>query len=746
MAGIRFGCGEFVPGGEPITVDPIQPPDPPILIPTGPGTPKIPVLVPDPPIQDKWKCVRISPGDPEYQPPNPGFRYVNGYWKCRKCDGIGPNPPSNDPECIHFSLDACMAACPSPQVPIREGGGPGEVVPPGDVVPPGPRGGTPTTGGPTTTGTTPTTGAGSVPGYLCQQMVRICPEDVGLPQSQQRILSVSHQCVRCSPYNQNHGTSLSATTTPKVVGNSAVYFNRTACAFRTPQECDAACPPGPITTGNFVTTCERPNVSVLIPDPIVNTSVRPVNVLEETNQSSGGRPISVNVVNVSLDPSIETSQATVANTPQTEVYDNSYNFFERKGSREISTFKNNTTYPSIFTPEMYATVATLIEKGNSTAVWDESNLFAVSNDSIKFSLQPALLSAFRRIHLPGGQLVGEDVFIEVVKKHLLEGTLSEFNSDHYIDLARRQTADSRIKYKGYSDPTTSEKAALGLLSVGSVVADPDAHINLRKREIRRQRRFNTDINANCITEPLSNEGLPMYLTDAGIPVEKIDQSEAAVPTGDGDGYYMDIQKSDGSHVPLVTTSDYSSTYYVPPGVRYNALTLFKENKDYILQASSLFGVNELVSGDTGASALRPLYLILDLESMASESNNNPLVSRYSANYRVSDDQDEIDEHTLNNGLAVTRVNLDYRDSLYRYIMDTGRAKLSLNDINFKAIEDPKDYRGGVRIGRNMPFGLIITPVAGSKFNPLNGVSNLDSFGDTVSRSVRLTLDIDTSDK
>jgi hypothetical protein len=173
--------------------------------------------------------------------------------------------------------------------------------------------------------------------------------------------------------------------------------------------------------------------------------------------------------------------------------------------------------------------------------------------------------------------------------------------------------------------------------------------------------------------------------------------------------------------------------------------LFKEDSAYVLDVSAVTGQNELVADDTGPSSLIPLYLKLDISSVHYEPNTNPLTSRYKGSYDIETNQDVIDEHSKNNGFAITRVNVDYRDPIYRYIMDGGNVSLSLNDINFASILDPNDYPGGVRIARNIPFGLIITPVAGSKFNPFNGQSQLGSYEDPFSRSLRLTPDIDVSD-
>jgi hypothetical protein len=69
----------------------------------------------------------------------------------------------------------------------------------------------------------------------------------------------------------------------------------------------------------------------------------------------------------------------------------------------------------------------------------------------------------------------------------------------------------------------------------------------------------------------------------------------------------------------------------------------------------------------------------------------------------------------------------------------------VNDINFKSIKEPKDFEGGVRISRNIPFGIVITPVMGSKHNPFQGFSVLSNYGDTSVRALTLSPGISISD-
>ena len=355
----------------------------------------------------------------------------------------------------------------------------------------------------------------------------------------------------------------------------------------------------------------------------------------------------------------------------------------------------------------------------------------------------------------------------MVRKHLLTGTLDDFDSNYYISLAQRQQNDARVRFTGLEDRDISERAGLGLIGSQSVVADSNQLINLQKRQSRRQRRFLTDINANLDVAQLNEVerklgGLPadvaalipkqftfkefkIPLSDLGFQVSALNGNTFNLTIGDGDGYYIPSKLSNNTEIPLFLNTDIENTFYVPDSTRRTALELFKESSEYTLQVSAATDKNEFVAGDTGVTSLIPLYLTLDLSSVEFEPNSNPLTSRYKGRYEVESNQTLIDQHSKNNGFAVTRVNIDYRDPIYRYILDGGKVELSLNDVNFSSILDPEDYPGGVRISRNIPFGLVVTPVRGSKFNPFNGQSSLASFEEDHVRTLRLSSDIDISD-
>ena len=778
MAGVRFGCGEFVPGGQPVTV-------PNLPVPT-PGTtlePKEPIYTPPPivppdPDQRSVACIEIDHGDPAYVWPPPGFRYTQGYRKCVPCDGVGDNPPRGDAQCEWLSMEICIPNCTSPYVRIeppitpeyasdvtpstRRPSGPSDVVPPGIL-------GRPITGyrewwfcntstGNCTSLTLAATKGQPAGSYSSSGACELnCIGQIGgergigtpLPRVPQGPTGIVHsrEWWFC---NTSTGTCTNMSLSSKRPQPAGSYDSKNKCETAcVAQVSNNASPytnaPNESTGSRGQIYTNAPNESTGFRGQIYTNAPNQsgsygnpkIPSVGNTNQQSVGEP-NVKVINVLQEEALQNPSNPNASVQGSQLYNPKYNFFAPVTNKSSPSNKSIFVTQSVFNNTVPASVANLVNNQGSNAVWDESFL-SLSLDDVKASINPELLKAFRIIHFPGGQLVGETPFLEMLRKHLITGTMSEFDESFYLDLARSQGGDQKIVYTGLQNKEVSERAGLGVIASESVLASSDGQINLRKLQMRRQRRLNTDINAKCIVERTGHgveKEQDLFLSDGGINVTTSGtQANFAVPTGEGDGYYMHINQIDLNSTPLVTTHDAASTYYVSDNTRYNALTLFRQSTEVTLTASSLESHNELVEGDTGVSALKPLYMPLDLESIGLANNSNPLVSTYTANYNVIEDQDLIDEHTKNNGMAITRVNIDYRDPLYRYILDSSSVSLSQNDINFKGVSTGKDYPGGILIAKNIPFGLIVTPVAGSKFNPFNGFSTINQYEPVIERSL-----------
>ena len=662
--GLRFNCGEFVPGGQPVTIPGLPPPTTVIIIPKPPQS--------DPPFEiikpPKFPRDPRRPGGG--RPPGPGF------------GGTSVNPSA---------------------------GGSGIVVNPSG----------PSTGGPsvgTTTGGT----TGSPQRYRCKEVEFFCPD--GTLRIIKRFCSVCTQILD-----------------PELL----TLFWPVGCIHLTKPACELVCKDSNILSDCISLTQVVNQIPEQVQEPNLTTTVIPPSVVQEPGSSGATTVVQTEppiiVVNVSREIfSQPLPPSSIASEPR--LFDPELNFFNVEPD-PVTVLVPNLSYPNIFAPSITIEVSQLIQSQNSSQPWSESTVFGLTLDKVKASLNPQLLAAFNSFHYPGGQLIGLPSFLEMVRKHILTGTLDELDAAYYIGISQKQRNDVRIRYEGITTPEHGERAGLGILASQAILIDTDGkEENHQTRQLRRQRRLNEDVRVKLTLE---NGSIP--LTNAGLIVQDISGNCENMTTGDGDGYYINYSTIDSGVVPLLTQNEASSTYYVSPEARYNALTLFGVSPDPTLGVTSQSGSHEFVSGDTGASSLEPLYFELVLSSISSLDNNNPLVDTLFATYQLLTDQTLIDEHSKNNGFAVTRANLDYRDPMYRYAQESSAITIQQNDITFRALKDSRSPEDRAIFARNVPFGIVVTPVMGSKFNPFNGFSRVTSFGDTVSRSLEFSPSFQFSD-
>lgn len=163
-----------------------------------------------------------------------------------------------------------------------------------------------------------------------------------------------------------------------------------------------------------------------------------------------------------------------------------------------------------------------------------------------------------------------------------------------------------------------------------------------------------------------------------------------------------------------------------------------------ITATSLTNKHEFVSGDAGTSEVRPLFFAVDLSSVEGDYVSDSLVEDYSATYSLLEASGDIQRHLNNNALNTPVLAIDYRDPIYRYILDTSAFTLSMKDFNLAGFKDKAVSTIGSRFVRNIPFGLVVTPVAGGMFNPFNGNSTLEDYGDKHTRSLKVIPATDQS--
>jgi hypothetical protein len=660
-----------------------------------------------------------------------------------KTEGVEPpNPPIVIPEPRPFITIPFPRFPEKPRVPDRPtfsqpripGSRPGGPTTGGGNPGGNPGGGNPGTGGPAMPGGTgrPGNPGGGNPGqpgstfptgdrpstgfqerYRCNSIKFYCPEDLTLPEELRRVISIRRFCVLC---------------TPTINPETGLYVYASDCVFITKQQCEISCIDSSIL--NDCVTPRPPNSDVVAEtEDVVEPASSNITLIDIDREIGSGSSI------VTLEPSSPGSPV---------VYSQLYNIFTFDEDRS-TVFVENDRYLNIFSDRVAKEVEYLIRYENSNLPWIESPLFKLTNSKIKESLNPSLRAAFSKIHYPGGILVGEELFLNSLKKHIITGRLAEFDPGYFIDTASKQAGDQIIKYTSSQVREYLDRAALGLIASRGINVDTASKESIDLRQLRRQRRLNEDVLSKVLVCPIEEDPSYLKVQNTGIDVIDLSGVRNSIETGDGDGYYFYITTREGNCIGLLPESNVANTYYVPATVRFNALTLIGEDPGIIITSESTSSSNEFIQNQSNEVDLAPLYFAVNLSSIETLYNSNPLVDRTRVNYSIISDPELIQEHLNNNGFSVTRASVDFRDPIFRYAKETSSLSLEQSDITFRAFQNNKSIVGASTLARNIPFAIVLTPVAGSKFNPFDGFSNINSFSGIVSRSLRFLPSIEYTD-
>ena len=631
-----------------------------------------------------------------------------------------PNPPiiipgGSNPQLPRFpQFPVRIPNTREPRIP-NTSGGPGGGGQPGQTGGGQPGGGNP--GQPGQSQPFPQTHPGAK--YRCTEGKFYCPDDSYLPEAQRRVILIRRLCSICYPLlNPETGT----------------YQYEPDCVYPTLQNCQSVCK-----DQSTPQNCIEP-----IRQFPQSESQQPVRQIEQRPNQ-----VVIPVVTVEIDPNIISNQVQVVLEPnssntQPVLYHPELNIFEHQPTTEI-VLQYNTLYPQVFRNQVAQEVAYFLNNENSISNWDERIVQNLSNQRIEQSLLPTLIEVFDRITYPGGLVVGREPFIQAVKRHLLTGTMVEFQPEHFIQTYNAQSSNQRISIKPARDRETAERAALGLAQLASIPADTNKLQSIELWQVRRQRRLNEDIGARIPICPIDNESNDLFAGNAGICTTTEDYGSIPLQNGNGDGYYLYLNTVAGGCKPLQYTSNIANTFYVQNELRNTALNVAGVDFGITLTAQSTTQ-HELTAGDQNQITFEPLYMALELSSVSGIPDSNSLVDTTTARYSLLTDQTLINEHTDSNGFAVTRANLDYRDPLYRYIKETSSVTLEQKDLTFRSFDENVSIVNGAVLSRNIPFALVVTPVNGSKFNPFNGSSKITDFGTTVTRSIRMVPDIQYGDR
>ena len=493
-------------------------------------------------------------------------------------------------------------------------------------------------------------------------------------------------------------------------------------------------PSFPLGTINTIIPQADPSISVPGPSQSVNLPTQQLLQIQERNAT---------FVNTNQQILKEDNEELKNLNFNQKLYHPELNFFKSEPDRTITLTSNN-SYRDIFSDKVDITVNKALLLTNTSSVWNEKDFFNLTNEKIISSLNEDLLIAFKIIRFPGGEVVGLDTFVDSLRKHLVTGTISKFDPSFYIEVAKAQLQQN---FTLLEPAATKEYASR--FSIDYIVNNGESLLEdktgaAKNIQVNRGRVLNEDldmkINVQTIlsgTQPITvpNEGVLLSALTAGsdttpISVGKHDR----LNTGDGGGYYFYISGVN-DNVPLRTDNLLETSFYLPDFKKSKVLSLNGKSFVATIEASSLPDKHEFVSGDAGASSFEPMYFGINLSSVSSSYEDDPLIEKYTAAYSRIVDTDQIARHVNNNAQSFSEFRIGYDDPLYRYILDTSSFTLTQEDLTVYGFKD--GYSSvNFNFPKNIPFAILILPVAGSKFNPLNAQSVLTTYkGDTFVRSL-----------
>lgn len=705
-------CGDYLPGYEPRPITTTSNTTPPTYIPQGNTETQIfqtPYCPPSP--------TTGSPGVPG--PGTPG-------------GPANPNTPNTGSPAGPTTGGPIGPTTGGPAGPSSGGTGPTTGGPAG-----------PSTGEPASTGG-PITGGGSTK-YKCVTTTIYCQNDSNIqPPSARRVQAILKNCTVCNPIDTFGEPD------PTCIYNSQAECIASPCGPNQITESNCI---GPITQGGSTTTNE-------------GGSTTGSNSNSTTTQGTGGSTTSIGenreelliVVNNQVSENF-TSSGTVTTTTTTEtppptqraecpsLYAEYYNFFNVPVTQEI-VFVSNERYTNIFSNQVAKEIYYFIDREGTGRAWDEKNVSNLTNDKIAASLRPELRQALNNISNVGNTKISANTFYSAIKSHILRGTLSELDPSVYITIAEKQKLDPIYTYS-QTGQSIHANINLAFAIFERLGINPNYNIPFNgialNDDYKRMRFLPEDL--ETYVSVLQDDGLlyKLYTTNYGIPTYQIPGPEdvlnpasgTILPFGAGAGYYFSSMFLNGQEYPLMTFNNLSSAYYLSPRDRDNALRILGADPALTLTVSSLINSHEFTSTYNPSADLVPTYFKLDLDSVTDIITPNSVVTPVSASY-IKITNEEAVAHSRDNGFNVVTVNLDYRDPMMKYAIDSGLIHYRSNEFNLKSFGRNTTLVSNKTMLRTIPQALVLSPGNGTYHNPFDGRSTYQDYtNSTVIRSLKI---------
>lgn len=446
------------------------------------------------------------------------------------------------------------------------------------------------------------------------------------------------------------------------------------------------------------------------------------------------------------DPELQRfASASSTSTSRLGLYDRTYNFFNAVPNQETEMVYNY-SYPKLFKPFVAREVKYFLNReiGDSMP-WHEQAIKDLTLDKLILSITPQFLTVINNLHNVNNTRLSPSLILEVIRSHLVAGSLSEFDPDYFTSIYNSQIQDNIISIPQEGETGAALQISMGLFERDSLTPDFRNYTNKIQRDnYKRFRVLLEDIRASIPAEFIDGVSSTLYLNNAGIPTEFSSVVSSYTNIGDGAGYYINTRLVSGTEVPLVTENVLSSAYYLPAEKRANLLELLGTNIDIVLTASST-SAHEFSNDYNPSGDLQPMYFKINFETIGDILNANSVVNIMSATFtRISDS--EAINHSRNYSFNTIRVNVDFRDPFIQYARDTSTILLEQDDFNLRSFGRDTTILMGKIILRNLPAAIVLVPGAGSYHNPFNAKSRIVNFQNTIIRTLNVSPSFDVKNQ
>lgn len=417
-------------------------------------------------------------------------------------------------------------------------------------------------------------------------------------------------------------------------------------------------------------------------------------------------------------------------------------------------FVRNTRHLSILNTTIAKEIHYIINNYNNTLPWKEKYLLGITYDKIYNSLNPSFLNYLNNLLDVDGKNIDIESIVYGVFNHILNGTLDKVNITYYQNLSLNNSRRNELVYSP-GELRDDTRFVYDYINQKKLSADPDKYTEPQhKIEIARLKFLPSDIEIKIKVETLDEGEQLVTLQDPGLSFTDNDAALNHVPLGEGDGYYIVVEKqsslvadpieqvleADEEALILDTSLDYS--YYVPLQDRKTALGLLGKPSEFIFTVSSSMINSELSSGYQEVYESKAKYYKLDLSSVEDERSDNHFVNRITAKYTKILTQADREIHSRTYGGKVQKLNLSYDDPFIQYADREGEFTLSYNEFTFRNFDKNLSPQGKSILLRSLPDAIIILPTNTTEQNPYNGYSIIKTITeDTVVREVEADTDI-----